>query len=100
MNRQNATILTAVTALLCGCPGLFGLCVGLMMALVGVIPGSDINIGGSSNPATAIGLGLALLCLGIIFIAIPIVVGFVTLRKKPAEAVADSLPSEPLPPAS
>jgi hypothetical protein len=43
-------------------------------------------------------VGYVFLCLSIIFIAIPIVVGFVTLRKKPEEVVAIS--DEPLPPAS
>jgi len=38
-------------------------------------------------------------CLALIFILIPIVVGFATLRKKPAPAVAP-INNEPLPPAS
>jgi hypothetical protein len=50
---------------------------------------------GSSDPAAAMSMGLVTLCLSFIFIAIPIAVGFFTLRKKP-EAVS----SEPLPPAS
>lgn len=116
--KQTGLIATIATALLCGCPGLFGLCMGGMFAVVGTIPGSDIDIGGSNSPAAAIGTGIALLCVGLIFVAIPIVVGVVTLRKpkekeavdepvdaptvlhvepvKPVEPVDD----EPLPPAS
>jgi len=46
-------------------------------------------------------MGVASLCGGIIFIAIPIVVGILTLRKKKALAAEEILPpSEPLPPAA
>lgn len=85
--KTTGLIATIATALLCGCPGLFGLCMGGMFAIVGTIPGSNIDIGGSSDPAAAIGTGIAMLCVSVIFIAIPIVVGFVTLRNKPEEAV-------------
>ena len=111
--KTTGLIATIATAILCGCPGLIGLCMGGMFAVVGTIPGSDIDIGGSSDPAAAIGTGIAILCVGVIFIAIPIVVGVVTLRKKPEEAavpaVVDATPrpkpvepvdNEPLPPAS
>ena len=99
--KTTGLIATIATALLCGCPGLIGLCMGAMFALVGAIPGSNIDIGGSSDPSAAIGTGLAMLCGGVIFIAIPIVVGFVTLRKKPEEATSVSTPvSETTPPAS
>jgi hypothetical protein len=101
--KTTGLIATIATALLCGCPGLIGLCMGAMFAIVGAIPGSDIDVMGSSDPSAAIGTGLAMLCVGVIFIAIPIVVGFVTLRKKPEEAdlVPATAPvSEPEPPAS
>jgi hypothetical protein len=45
-------------------------------------------------PPTA---GFVLICLSLIFIAIPIVVGFLTLRTKPAAAPDNN---QPLPPAS
>jgi len=41
--------------------------------------------------------GLGGFCVGIIFIAIPIAVGFFTLREKPDEEIAKA--DEPLPPA-
>jgi hypothetical protein len=41
-------------------------------------------------------LGYVLLCLSLLFIAVPIAVGFFTLRRKPAAAT----PSEPIPPAT
>ncbi|MBN1535644.1 MAG: hypothetical protein JW908_02845 [Anaerolineales bacterium] len=83
MDKKNTGIIaTVATALLCGCPGLFGLCFGLMFAVISQIPGADIDVLGSSDPQTALTTGLGTLCVGIIFIAIPIVVGILTLRKK------------------
>lgn len=108
--KTTGLIATIATALLCGCPGLIGLCMGAMFAFVGVIPGSDIDVMGSSDPTAAIGTGVAMLCLGVVFIAIPIVVGIVTLRNPQpvAPAVIDVEPiatppvepsTEPKPPA-
>jgi hypothetical protein len=97
--KSTGLVATIATALLCGCPGLFSLCFGGITALVGFIPGSEIDIMGSSEPAAAIGTGIGMLCGGIILIAIPVVVGFLTLRKKPqVEGVI--VDEEPLPPTS
>jgi hypothetical protein len=100
--KTGAIVGTVVAAVICGCPGLIGLCWGATSAIVSQIPGANINIGGSSNPTTALLTGIGTLCGGIIFIAIPIVVGVLTLRtKKPAAASVEVLPpSDPLPPAS
>ncbi len=94
--RTTGIIATVATTLLCGCPGIFALCFGSISSLVSFIPGADIDIGGSNDPAAALGMGLAALCLGIIGVAVPIVVGVVTLRNKPvpaAEAVITTPPS-------
>ena len=96
MDKKNVGIIaTVATALLCGCPGLFGVCWGLIAAVVSQIPGADIDIGGSSDPQTALITGIGALCLGVIFVAIPVVVGFVTLRKKPE---TEPYTTEPIPP--
>lgn len=97
--KTGGLIATIVTALLCGCPGLFGICWGALAAIISFFPNADINIGGSSDPNTAFFTGLGALCGGIIFIAIPIVVGLLTLRDKKPKAGALSA-SEPLPPVS
>jgi len=97
--RQIGLIATIATVLCCGLPGCGSLCMGGMFAFVGGIPGADIDVGGSSDPAAAIGLGIAMLCVGLIFIAIPVAVGFFTLRNKPA-VVEAPVSSEPFPPAS
>jgi len=99
MNNKNTGIIaTVATAILCGCPGLLTLCWGALAAFVSFVPGANIDIGGSSDPQSALFTGLGALCAGVIFIAIPIVVGVVTLRKKPA-VVAPS-DNEPIPPVS
>lgn len=75
---------------------------GLVQHLLGrpcsFVPGADIDIGGNSDPQVALTTGIVALCGGIIFLAIPIVVGFLTLRKKPEEAAVVS--SNPFPPAA
>ena len=98
MDKKNVGIIaTVATAILCGCPGLFGVCWGLIAAVVSQIPGADINFGGSSDPKTALMSGIGAFCLGVLFVAIPVVVGIITLRKKPEEIAPPS--NEPIPPA-
>ena len=103
--KQTGLIATIATAVLCGLPGLCSLCFGAIFALVGFIPGSDIDVMGSSDPASAIGTGVGMLCGGIILIAIPIVVYFLTMRKKPQtettiDAEVTDTTDESLPPTS
>lgn len=95
--KTTGIIATVATALLCGCPGLAAVCWGALAAGASFIPGADIDIMGSSDPQSALTTGIGALCLGVVFVAIPIVVGFVMLRKKPAEVPAID---EPLPPAA
>ena len=85
--KTTGLIATIATALLCGCPGLFGLCFGSTSVLASLVPGANIDVFGSNDPAAATTMGIASLCLSVIFIAIPIVVGVVTLRKKPENVV-------------
>lgn len=98
--KTTGIIATVVTALLCGFPGLFGLCFGSMFAVISQIPGADIDVLGSSDPQSALTTGLVTLCVSIIFIAIPIVVGVVMLRKKSTDVVnvAPAATVEPMPP--
>lgn len=97
MNNKNTGIIATVAAvLLCGCPGLFMCFFGSTSVFASFMPGAEIDVMGSSDPSSATTMGIVFLCLSFIFIAIPIAVGFFTLRKKP-EAPASS---EPLPPTS
>lgn len=95
MNNKNTGIIaTVAAALLCGCPGLF-LC--LFGAVSAAGAGTfDLNGQGGGIPPM---VGVALVCLSLILILIPVGVGFFTLRKKPESAVAP-VSDEPLPPAS
>ncbi len=93
--KTGGIIATVAAALLCGCPGLFGICWGFIAAIASQVPGAKIDVGGSSDPKTALISGIGSLCLGVIFVAIPVVVGFVMLRKKPEPA---PLSDEPIPP--
>lgn len=94
--RTTGIIATVAAVLLCGCPGLFSLCWGVLAAYVSFVPGSNIDIGGSNDPQSAFIAGLAALCVGVLFVAIPVVVGFLTLRRRGPEVVDVN---EPLPPA-
>jgi hypothetical protein len=81
-NRTKGIIATVATVLLCGCPGLF-LCLFGGLAAAGAPVTTEWQGVTNSAPMEST-TAFALLCVGLIFIAIPIVVGIVTLRKKPA----------------
>jgi hypothetical protein len=99
-NRTTAIILTVLAVLLCGCPGLFACIFGALIAVQ--VPFTTTVNGYSSTQPLPIMYGIGLLCLSVIFIVIPIVVGVLTLRKKKpaADAMPPMPPQEPLPPAS
>ena len=98
MNRTVGIILTIVTVLCCACPG-FGLCIFGGLIAAGQPVTTTLN-GVESVETYPPAVGIGLLCLALIFIVIPFVVGFFTLRNKPApEPVAQNF-NEPLPPAS
>jgi hypothetical protein len=84
MNRQTGIIVTVITVVLCGCPGIFSCFWGLLAAVVSFIPGSQIDIAGSSDPTSALLAGAGGVCVGIIFVAIPILLWFFMVRNKPA----------------
>ncbi len=81
-NRTPAIIATVATGLLCGCPGLFACLWGVIAAAASFVPGAAIDIGGSSDPTAALLTGATTICIGIILVAIPVAVGFFTLRRK------------------
>jgi len=96
-NRNTGIIATIASVILCGCPGLFMCFFGATSVFASMVPGADINIGGNTDPAAATTMGVVTLCLSLILIAIPIVVGVVTLRKKPEVPAG---PGEQIPPAA
>jgi len=93
--RTQGIVATVAAVLLCGCPGLF-LCVFGAVTATGNMP-FNTELNGVTNsgtmPPTA---GYVLLCLSLMLLVIPIVVGFFMLRRKPTPIATD----QPLPPAS
>jgi uncharacterized membrane protein len=88
-------IATVVTALCCGCVALLSCIFGVMIAANTPF---NVTSGGQDSIQTfPPAIGYALLCMSVIFIIVPVAVGFFTLRKKPAEVPVSN---EPLPPAS
>jgi hypothetical protein len=82
-NKNTGIIATIAAVVLCGCPGLF-LC--LFGALTAAGQGTFND---ASLPPT---VGFVLLCLSLIFILIPVGVGFFTLRKKPEAVTTEEIP--------
>jgi preprotein translocase subunit SecF len=96
MNNRNTSLIATIAAVvLCGCPGLFGLCFGLTSLFASFVPGAQIDVFGSNDPQAATTMGIGTLCVSVIFIAIPVVVWFVTRRKETA-SLSDH---DPIPPA-
>ena len=95
-SKTKGIIATVAAALLCGCPGLF-LCIFGAVTAAGSMPYST-EVNGVTNtgtlPPTA---GFVMLCLSIIFILIPVAVGFAMLRGRPVPAAGDD---QALPPAA
>jgi hypothetical protein len=88
-NKTKGIIATVASVLLCGCPGLF-LCI---FGAATAFGGGTYEFGGDAGsiPPT---YGYVFLCLSIILIIIPVVVGVFMLRPKPSAS------GENLPPAS
>ena len=79
-SRTKAMIATAATALLCGCPGLF-LCIFGATTAAGSMPYTTELNGVTNSGTLPPTVGFVLLCLSIIFILIPLGVGFFMFRK-------------------
>jgi hypothetical protein len=91
MDKKTVGIIaTIATVILCGCPGIFLCIFGAASAAGGGTweLGSEV---GEIPPAA----GIAILCVGLIFIVLPVVVGFFTLKNKKDADVVDV--DEPIP---
>lgn len=100
-DRNTSIIITVVAVILCGCPGLIGLCFGSTFALVGFIPGAEIDVFGSAEPRSAIITGLVTVCLSVLFIAVPALLGYFLLGKNKNKDPLDDVEilDQDLPPA-
>ena len=94
-NRTAGMIVTIATAFFCGIAAILACVFGILG--VAQVPfdtaTNGVPTGSAPMPAS---LGYTLLCVSLIFVAVPVVVGFLTLRKKPAPP---DMPGQ-LPPAS
>lgn len=102
--KTTGLIATIAATLFCGLPGLC-LCLFGIVTAAGLMPYTTEFNGVSDSGVMSSGTGFAMLCLAIIFILIPVAVGFFTLRKKSEDTVIDAEMVEPisdesLPPAS
>lgn len=95
-NKTVGIIATVASAVICGCSAIFACVWGVLIATnqpITMTSGGEQSVQTLPTP-----VGYVLLCLSLLFVAVPVVVGFVTLRKKPQAAAPAS--NEPLPPAS
>jgi TRAP-type C4-dicarboxylate transport system permease small subunit len=90
-------IATIVAVLLCGCPGLC-LCLFGALTAAGAMPYTTDMFGVQNAGTIPTWWGIVALCVALIFILIPILVGIFTLRNKPASK--EPVSSEPIPPVS
>jgi len=103
--KTGGLIATIGTTLVCACPGLC-LCLWDGLGLSGTPIDTNVNGQTSSQPMNT-GLAIGLLCVSVVAIATPAVVGFFTLRNTDEDNVVSAVPSAPsysdddiIPPAS
>jgi hypothetical protein len=97
-SKTGGIIGTLAAVFLCGCPGLF-LCIFGIVGATGNMPyTTSFNdyYGSGMMPSW---MGFAMLCVSLILIAIPIVVGIMTLKDKKPKEVTPTFDG-PIPPAS
>lgn len=89
--RTIGLIGVVVTTILCGLPGLAGLCIGPLAILGANLPDNTLSPG---DTGLAIGGGIFILVVSVLFVALPVVIGLLTL-KGPKPKDLDS--NEPIP---
>jgi len=82
-NRTTGIVITVIVVLIFGCPGLVCLCSGAFAALVGLSGDPYYYFGVDAQPTLALISGLLFICLSVVLIAIPFIVGFLLIRRKP-----------------
>ena len=94
--RTVGIVATIITILLCGCPGLLSLCMGAVITIPGLFPNF---YGTTGDAAQIITMGVVGICVGVVMVAIPIIIGVVTIRLRNETKPSQSNLDEPLPPA-
>jgi hypothetical protein len=91
-NKTAGIVITVISILICGCPGLFMCLLG-----AGIVAGFGTWTLNEQIGTIPSSYGLPIACVGILFIVIPIAIGFFMLRRKHDHNIT---PNEPIPPAT
>ena len=95
MNRTTAIVITVVSALLCGCPGLALAALGVMAAFGSQMP--EVMLQNPNSPQDVLlGSGM-FICIGGVLILIPVIAGILSFRY--AKSSEPGI-NEPFPPVS
>ncbi len=79
MDKKTISLISVVmTTILCGLPGLAGLCLGSLSILGAYIPNDTLDPGDAN---LAISGGIILLIVSLLFVAIPVVIGYLSLKR-------------------
>lgn len=90
-NRTVGIVATVITALFCGCLSIISCVWGFIISSGQPI---DVTSNGVTTPQTlSPTIGYVLLCVSLLMILVPVVVGFFTLRKKPDTSGVDVPPA-------
>jgi hypothetical protein len=96
MNRNVAIVVTIVTSLACGIPAFVLMCLGVLALFGTQVPEVMAENPGSTPEEVMLGAGV-FLCVGVVFLIIPILVGVFSLRSSKKEIPDDF---DYIPPAS
>jgi hypothetical protein len=86
MSKTIAIVITVLTVLCCGLPGLAVICVGGLALMGTQMP--EVMTGANATTQEVLLGSIFFLCVGLILLVIPVVAGFVSFRMvKPEEPV-------------
>jgi len=98
MDTKTGWIITGVTTALCGCPGACIILSGAANAMGWGTENAEI-FGESASGQTPLFVGISSLCVGLLFFAIPVVIGLYTyMQDRKARFTAEVDINEELPP--
>jgi hypothetical protein len=89
--RTVGMISVAITTIFCGLPGLAGLCIGPLAIWGATLPENSLDPGDTS---LAIGGGIFILVVSLLFVVLPVVIGWLTLKGQKPKSLDLS---EPIP---
>jgi len=92
MDKKTAGIFGVVaTTIMCGIPGMAGLCLGTLLIIGNYLPDTSVD---PADTNLVTGSAIFIICLSLVFIAIPIIIVYFIRRKK---AQVSKLSEGPIP---